>query len=144
MNALFELLGSTILKEQYQELIKMGTTFGDYDVTFTTHRNREIVNLLPKWGSTPVKEWFKIINFAAISGPGAKASLPSKRDEEDEKNFYDILASIDYNNGYGSQELFGVIAFKDGSWLERYEYDGSEKWIKCSYPHEENYIKEQD
>lgn len=36
---------------------------------------------------------------------------------------------FNYDNGFGSQELFGVVWFKDGSWLERYEYDGSEKWI---------------
>ena len=40
------------------------------------------------------------------------------------------LATLDfeYDNGYGSQELFGEIIFKDGSWLERGEYDGSEWW----------------
>lgn len=36
---------------------------------------------------------------------------------------------INYNNGFGSQHLFGVVWFKDGSWLERYEYDGSEGWV---------------
>jgi hypothetical protein len=34
----------------------------------------------------------------------------------------------DYNNGYGSQELLGIIWFSDGTWSERYEYDGSEWW----------------
>lgn len=36
---------------------------------------------------------------------------------------------FDYNNGFGAQRLFGVVWFKDGSWLERYEYDGAEKWV---------------
>ena len=36
---------------------------------------------------------------------------------------------FNYNNGFGSQRLFGVVWFKDGSWLERYEYDGSEEWV---------------
>jgi hypothetical protein len=35
---------------------------------------------------------------------------------------------FDYNNGYGSQELYGTIWFSDGTWSERYEYDGSERW----------------
>lgn len=35
---------------------------------------------------------------------------------------------FDYDNGYGGEELFGVVCFKDGSWLERMEYDGSEWW----------------
>jgi hypothetical protein len=34
-----------------------------------------------------------------------------------------------YDDGFGSQDLFGVVWFKDGSWLERYEYDGSECWV---------------
>ena len=37
--------------------------------------------------------------------------------------------NFDYDEGYGGQELFGIILFKDGSWLERYEYDGSESWV---------------
>lgn len=36
---------------------------------------------------------------------------------------------FNYNDGFGSQHLFGVVWFKDGSWLEREEYDGSEGWI---------------
>lgn len=36
---------------------------------------------------------------------------------------------FDYNNGYGSQELDGTIWFSDGTWSERYEYDGSEWWV---------------
>ena len=33
-----------------------------------------------------------------------------------------------YNNGYGGQELDGVIWFEDGTWADRGEYDGSEWW----------------
>ena len=33
-----------------------------------------------------------------------------------------------YDNGYGMQHLHGVILFKDGAWIERVEYDGSEWW----------------
>jgi hypothetical protein len=35
-----------------------------------------------------------------------------------------------YNNGYGSAEvpMNTVVVFKDGTWLERAEYDGSEWW----------------
>lgn len=38
------------------------------------------------------------------------------------------LSQIDYSNGYGCQNLFGLILMKDGSWYERGEYDGSEWW----------------
>lgn len=33
-----------------------------------------------------------------------------------------------YSNGYGSQNLFGVIWYTDGTWSDRSEYDGSENW----------------
>lgn len=40
------------------------------------------------------------------------------------------LAQLDftYNDGYGSQYLFGCVWFTDGTWAERGEYDGSEWW----------------
>lgn len=38
------------------------------------------------------------------------------------------LLDFDYCCGYGSQELFGYIWYKDGTWSERGEYDGSEWW----------------
>lgn len=43
----------------------------------------------------------------------------------------DFLKSIDitYDNGYGSQELFGTIWYEDGTWSSRFEYDGSEGWV---------------
>ena len=33
-----------------------------------------------------------------------------------------------YYNSYGGQEVFGIVVFKDSSWLERGEYDGAEWW----------------
>lgn len=35
---------------------------------------------------------------------------------------------VEYNNGFGGQNLFGYVMFHDESWLERNEYDGSEWW----------------
>ena len=40
----------------------------------------------------------------------------------------------EYDDGYGSQELFGDIVLSDGSWLSRREYDGSEWWEHFSIP----------
>lgn len=41
-----------------------------------------------------------------------------------------FLSDLDftYNHGYGLQELYGTVWFSDGTWLERWEYDGSEGW----------------
>ena len=40
------------------------------------------------------------------------------------------LADREYDNGYGGQEVADdlEIHFRDGGWLERHEYDGSEGW----------------
>jgi hypothetical protein len=46
--------------------------------------------------------------------------------KEDWERFCDEL-DFEYDDGYGAQELFGVILFKD-SYSDRYEYDGSEWW----------------
>ena len=47
-----------------------------------------------------------------------------------EKEYNEFLNSLDfkYDNGYGSQELYGTCWFTDGTWMEREEYDGSEWW----------------
>lgn len=44
--------------------------------------------------------------------------------------YNEFLSKIDreYDNGYGGQELFGTIWYEDGTWSDRYEYDGSESW----------------
>lgn len=49
-----------------------------------------------------------------------------------------FLKSIDflYDNGYGRQELYGELWFTDGTWAERYEYDGAECWVHRKRPDE--------
>lgn len=39
-----------------------------------------------------------------------------------------------YNDGYGSQKLFGTIWFTDQTWADRHEYDGSEWWVVRNRP----------
>ena len=45
-------------------------------------------------------------------------------------DFIESAENTNYDNGYGSQEVARdlIIYFKDGSWLSRAEYDGSEWW----------------
>ena len=53
-----------------------------------------------------------------------------------EQELTDFLSSLDfeYNAGFGSQELFGTLWFDDGTWSERFEYDGSERWQNHELP----------
>ena len=41
---------------------------------------------------------------------------------------------IEYHDGFGVQELCGYIWYSDGTWSERYEYDGSECWVHKKVP----------
>ena len=44
---------------------------------------------------------------------------------------YDVFLSqidIEFDGGFGSQEVFGYTWYDDGTWSERHEYDGSEWW----------------
>ena len=53
--------------------------------------------------------------------------LPKGHTAEQLEVFIDSL-DFDYDNGYGTQELYGTVWLSDGSWLMRGEYDGSEWW----------------
>jgi len=55
-------------------------------------------------------------------------------------DYDNFLKNLDryYNNGYGGQELFGIIYCEDGVWFERGEYDGSEWWNINKYPNMSN------
>ena len=57
-----------------------------------------------------------------------KISYNSK--ETFEGTLDEVLPKLDfeYHNGYGSQELAGIVWYSDGTWSDRGEYDGSEWW----------------
>ena len=48
--------------------------------------------------------------------------------EDDYNEFLKQLDTYDYDDGYGSQELYGTIWYEDGTYSDRGEYDGSEWW----------------
>lgn len=45
-------------------------------------------------------------------------------------DYQDFLKQLDFNydDGYGGQNLYGIIWYEDGTWSSRGEYDGSEWW----------------
>jgi hypothetical protein len=49
---------------------------------------------------------------------------------------------FEYDDGYGTQHLFGYVAFNDNTWLSRYEYDGQESWTYNIKPTFVDAIKE--
>lgn len=53
-----------------------------------------------------------------------------------EEEFYDFIKHLDFEywSGHGTQHLFGYIVLADGTWMERWEYDGAEGWEHKSCP----------
>ncbi len=59
--------------------------------------------------------------------------LPRNATQEQLLTFHSAL-NQEYDDGYGTQHLFGTIWFKDGSFSKRCEYDGSEWWEHFKTP----------
>jgi hypothetical protein len=57
----------------------------------------------------------------------SKIVLKLGHTKEQAQAFYNQL-NFKYNNGYGTQELYGTVLLSYGVWLSRWEYDGSEGW----------------
>lgn len=100
---------------------------------------QELLNVLKNIGYEPKEIKCAIIGMKSdcddlnigdlVLGRGClrRALLVDGWDNEQWLSFLEGL-NFNYDDGYGSQELFGVVWFKDGTWLERNEYDGSEWW----------------
>lgn len=67
------------------------------------------------------------IKCAVIYSEKKYAVLKLNYTESDYEKFLNEI-DFDYDSGYGSQELGGIVWFEDGTWLSRGEYDGSEWW----------------
>lgn len=53
-----------------------------------------------------------------------------------EQEYQEFLTNLDfdYDDGYGTQHLYGIIWCDNGVWFDRHEYDGSESWESHKYP----------
>jgi len=71
-----------------------------------------------------------------VTGFCTPASSSPLREGYSSEEYASFLDSIDfpYDNGFGSQKLFGIIWYNDGTWSERGEYDGSEWWAHKTSP----------
>lgn len=59
--------------------------------------------------------------------------LPLNYSPEQYEEFLSAL-DVEYDSGYGGQELFGRVWLTQDVWLERHEYDGSEWWTVKKLP----------
>jgi hypothetical protein len=63
------------------------------------------------------------------------------------KEYEEFLNRLDfeYDNGYGGQELYGIVwLMEENTWLERGEYDGSEWWEYNKCPKIPERLKRED
>ena len=65
--------------------------------------------------------------------------LPCGYTDEEFEQFLDKL-DFEYDDGYGSQKLFGIVWFTTNVWAERGEYDGSEWWEIIQEPTIPDYL----
>ena len=75
----------------------------------------------------------KEIKCAKVTTDSRTIVLKVGYDEVDYAKFLNDL-NFEYYSGYGGQELFGIVWFKDNTWAGRDEYDGSEWWVIYSLP----------
>lgn len=76
-----------------------------------------------------LKEWNLTLLAAEIQidNPKRNPILYPDHTEEELATFYEQL-DFEYDNGYGSQNIFGILWFTNGHYSDRLEYDGSECW----------------
>ena len=140
MNAYVELFGFSVSSKQYEKLLEeVPNNF----FLVSEQKPSGYKKIAPEIHTKMVQDWIENVLWAEIScredeegRTAVRITLKSKRTTADEEVFLNALRSIEYDKGYGIQELYGTIAFKDSSWLERWEYDGSEGWTKMKFPTE--------
>ena len=59
--------------------------------------------------------------------------LKQNHTEQELETFLGML-DFEYDNGYGRQQLFGYIWYKDGTWSQRGKYIVSEWWEHMQVP----------
>ena len=69
-------------------------------------------------------------------------TLSHPHTKEEAEEFFKAL-DFKYDNGFGTQELFGTVWLTYGVWLSRWEYDGSEGWQVNRCPGIPNYLRKE-
>ena len=79
----------------------------------------------------------KLYNNERVS---TKATLAVNYTQDEYDKFLEDIDK-EYDSGYGLQELYGTIWLKNGDWIDRYEYDGSERWELRTAPTIPDYLQ---
>ena len=93
----------------------------------------ELIKLLKELNVTLECGYVEDIRYDIPEKSRRKFILPVSYSEQTYKDFIDDL-DFSYDDGYGIEELGGVLWFTDGTWASRGEYDGSEWWEHHTRP----------
>jgi len=75
-----------------------------------------------------------VVEYVPFPSGTSKVILLKKGHTPEEFNAFLDALDFEYDNGYGTQELFGTIWISPGHWADRGEYDGSEWWDHHAEP----------
>lgn len=108
-----------------------------YNINNMINAKKELTNIMDRMqSSSNVKILCAQISHRSWRTYEEEVKLFQLKMNHTPKGLEDFLNSLDfeYDDGFGSQELYGTVWFTDGVWLEREEYDGSECWQIKWYP----------
>lgn len=80
------------------------------------------------------------ITYEDYGDSRAAIRLPLAHTEEELEQFFKQL-DFRYYNGFGTQCLYGTVWLTYGTWLSRWEYDGSEGWQLNKQPIIPQYLR---
>ena len=90
------------------------------------------VSFLVMWKTD--RALFDGLEFATSAGQPHEHFLYPNYTNKEFEEMKEFLSRINYSCSYGTQYLYGHIWLKDGTWLARREYDGSEWWSHNKAP----------
>ena len=83
------------------------------------------------------KTWDNVVFISTLRGSSFKEKdkIEINKIEINKETFIRAAKNIEYNSGFGRHEInLSLKIVGDGWWLERHEYDGSERWVYKEKP----------
>lgn len=91
-----------------------------------TNAKTELLELLKEYKVELRCGYLEDVAYASKT-KGKKWLLKDGYSFKDEATFLEEI-DFEYDSGFGSDEIGGILWFTDGTWADRGEYDGSEWW----------------
>lgn len=94
-------------------------------------KTNNIINLLDETREILAKHNHTLDDILYMQGSASESPLTAKVDANTLRNLLDF----EYYNGFGCVDInIDLKLIGADFWLERYEYDGAERWVYKQYP----------